>query len=169
MRRSPAAKGRWNAIAAECRAVAAATPRKGGGTVALQGFEDLSPSPAAVPPDAACPFLGKELWLNAEGVIAPCCGTLPLGSKSLVLTGAHQHPMWSAWSWARSAACGRRAMCWQRGARRVTQTYSRRIQTARSAPSAPCDGECRSESEEEAEVRSVKDCKLLAQQALNRM
>lgn len=76
MRRSPAAKARWNAIAAECCAVAAATPRKGGGTVALQGFEDLSPAAAAVPPDAACPFLGKELWLNAEGVIAPCCGAL---------------------------------------------------------------------------------------------
>jgi MoaA/NifB/PqqE/SkfB family radical SAM enzyme len=32
---------RWNDIAARCRDMAAATPRRGGGRVVLQGFEDL--------------------------------------------------------------------------------------------------------------------------------
>ena len=73
MRRSSASIARWNSIAEESRAVAAATPRKGGGVVALHGFANLSAAAESVPPAAACPFLGNELWVNTEGDIAPCC------------------------------------------------------------------------------------------------
>lgn len=82
LRRSPDAAARWNAAARLCREAAASTPRSrgpaGGGApfLALAGFEDLPvgvESPAAPPPEAECPFLGRELWVAADGSLAPCC------------------------------------------------------------------------------------------------
>ena len=76
-RRDADAAQRWNDIAAACRAAAAANPRRGGGHVSLQNFDDLSVSDVgshkAVPADAACPFLGQELWVNSRGRLDPCC------------------------------------------------------------------------------------------------
>jgi len=70
-RRDAAAAQRWNDIAAACRAIAA---DRG---VSLQNFEDINLHDLAaktmVAPDAACPFLGKELWVNSRGRIDPCC------------------------------------------------------------------------------------------------
>jgi MoaA/NifB/PqqE/SkfB family radical SAM enzyme len=102
MRRSAEAAQRWNAIAAECRAVAAATPRLGGGRVALQNFGNLDVDDAAskqVPPDAACPFLGNELWVNSRGRIDPCCA--PDAERALLGSfGDVQRPggVMAAWS-----------------------------------------------------------------------
>ena len=86
MRNSPQSVAAWNDIAAQTREAAASTPRRGGGSVSLVGFESLPTEQAqtGVPPDAARPFLGNELWVNAEGAIAPCCAPdaerLELGS-----------------------------------------------------------------------------------------
>lgn len=68
MRRSAQSVARWNSVAANCRVAA---QRAG---VRLEGFGDLRfDTAASVAASAACPFLGNELWVNAEGVISPCC------------------------------------------------------------------------------------------------
>jgi glycosyltransferase involved in cell wall biosynthesis/MoaA/NifB/PqqE/SkfB family radical SAM enzyme len=68
MRRSPDAVRRWNAAVIEARAVAEER------AVLLENIflldEQASPDLA---PSGACPFLGQEAWVSAEGRFDPCC------------------------------------------------------------------------------------------------
>jgi hypothetical protein len=75
LRRTPASIARWNEVAAQCRAIAAATMPNNGKHIKLDHSFDLEPSAAAslqptgpdgrprpspIHPQAQCPFLGKE-------------------------------------------------------------------------------------------------------------
>lgn len=68
LRRSPEAIRRWNAVAAELRAAAAAA----GGRPALENVVELAPDPAAPLPRGPCPFVGREAWVLWDGRLAPC-------------------------------------------------------------------------------------------------
>lgn len=68
LRRSPEARGRWNPVAAEVRALAAEVG------VRLVNFEPLDAVDGPAAPGAgACPFLGQEAWVGADGTFNPCC------------------------------------------------------------------------------------------------
>lgn len=74
MRRSPEAITRWNAAVAAAQAVAAATPLANGRTIVLDNIFALDPEVREdIAPGGACPFLGKEAWISAEGRFDPCC------------------------------------------------------------------------------------------------
>lgn len=85
LRRSEASIARWNSVAKECRDIADQTPLKSGKLIKLENFFDLEPgsslesqqegdtSFAQIHPNAVCPFLGKEAWVNHEGRFDPCC------------------------------------------------------------------------------------------------
>ena len=87
LRRNPESVARWNAVAAECRGIAARAVLPNGLPLRLDNFFDIQ-SPAAgdpaVPGDGAeraargssqgtCPFLGREAWINHAGRFDPCC------------------------------------------------------------------------------------------------
>eukprot|EP00741_Cyanophora_paradoxa_P003860 tig00000718_g3754.t1 len=73
--RTAEAAPRWNAVAAECRALAAgARHRATGLPLRLDNFDDLDPArPRERGEEDVCPFLGREAWVSAEGRFDPCC------------------------------------------------------------------------------------------------
>ncbi|MFO0713621.1 MAG: radical SAM protein [Sandaracinus sp.] len=74
MRRSPEAVRRWNAAVLDAREAADATRRSDGSAVLLEGLFLLDEeAPADLAPGGACPFLGQEAWVSAEGRFDPCC------------------------------------------------------------------------------------------------
>jgi glycosyltransferase involved in cell wall biosynthesis/MoaA/NifB/PqqE/SkfB family radical SAM enzyme len=74
MRRSPEAVRRWNAAVLEARAAADAHQLPSGRAVLLENIFLLhEDAPADIAPDGACPFLGQEAWVSAEGRFDPCC------------------------------------------------------------------------------------------------
>eukprot|EP00614_Pseudopedinella_elastica_P020449 CAMPEP_0172631388 /NCGR_PEP_ID=MMETSP1068-20121228/178885_1 /TAXON_ID=35684 /ORGANISM="Pseudopedinella elastica, Strain CCMP716" /LENGTH=833 /DNA_ID=CAMNT_0013442511 /DNA_START=201 /DNA_END=2699 /DNA_ORIENTATION=- len=86
LRRSKASIDRWNRIAAQCRDYASAHPLKNMKRLRLDNFFALDHSASAeqgdkiteqtnspIHPEAVCPFLGKEAWVNHEGRFDPCC------------------------------------------------------------------------------------------------
>jgi len=66
MRRDAGAIDRWNAAVDEARAVAS---RRG---VLLENIFPLGDG-LDIAPGGACPFLGQEAWVSAEGRFDPCC------------------------------------------------------------------------------------------------
>jgi MoaA/NifB/PqqE/SkfB family radical SAM enzyme len=68
---------RWNRVAAECRALANERPLPNRSYLRLDNFFDLDPISAdsdhSIHPEAVCPFLGKEAWVNYSGRFDPCC------------------------------------------------------------------------------------------------
>lgn len=74
MRRSPEAIQRWNAAVAEARAVVAQHRLPDGRPVLLENIFPLNPDATEdLAPGGACPFLGQEAWVSAEGRFNPCC------------------------------------------------------------------------------------------------
>jgi MoaA/NifB/PqqE/SkfB family radical SAM enzyme len=65
LRRAPASRARWDAAVRGMRAAA--------GAVRLEG---AAPWGDAAPPYGACPFLGREAWILADGRFAPCPAAL---------------------------------------------------------------------------------------------
>lgn len=47
--------------------------RKNGKEVRLENIMPLTAGASTLGDDYECPFLGKELWISATGVISPCC------------------------------------------------------------------------------------------------
>jgi glycosyltransferase involved in cell wall biosynthesis/MoaA/NifB/PqqE/SkfB family radical SAM enzyme len=74
MRRSPEAIARWNVAVRQAREVAATHPLENGREILLENIFELDPNaPADLAPGGACPFLGQEAWVSAEGRFDPCC------------------------------------------------------------------------------------------------
>jgi glycosyltransferase involved in cell wall biosynthesis/MoaA/NifB/PqqE/SkfB family radical SAM enzyme len=74
LRRSEDSIARWNATVQACRdAAEELLPTRGHG-IRLENFEPLGTEGMHdLAPGAACPFLGREAWINAEGRFDPCC------------------------------------------------------------------------------------------------
>ncbi|HEX9049528.1 MAG TPA: radical SAM protein [Anaeromyxobacter sp.] len=72
LRRDAAAIRRWNAAVAGARLAAVEARLPGGGQVLLQNVAPLAEDPAAPAPTGACPFVGREAWVHADGRFAPC-------------------------------------------------------------------------------------------------
>lgn len=74
MRRTPDAVRRWNAAVLDARAAAEAAHLIDGRRVLLEGMFLLEENaPVDIAPGGACPFLGQEAWVSAEGRFDPCC------------------------------------------------------------------------------------------------
>ncbi len=65
---------KWNQVLKKCLEVQKQFPKKNGKLVQLENFFPLSMNNnSVVREEYECPFLGKELWISAEGKISPCC------------------------------------------------------------------------------------------------
>jgi len=73
MRRDSAAIQRWNSIVNRALDAADMYRLPSGEKVLLDNIFPLDSSIEEIAPDAACPFLGKEAWVSAEGRFNPCC------------------------------------------------------------------------------------------------
>lgn len=74
MRRSRQAVERWNRIVDATQAVAAEHRLPNGQQVLLENIHRLDPDRRDdIAPGGACPFLGEEAWVSAEGRFNPCC------------------------------------------------------------------------------------------------
>lgn len=63
----------WNEYVKECCSVAAQVMKPDGTQIILENIHPLEEGKEQVGEDALCPFLGRELWISATGVISPCC------------------------------------------------------------------------------------------------
>lgn len=76
LKRDPDSIRRWNDISQRSKEIAAMAEDRRGFPMRLENFEQLD---AAVSSEeeqegaGACPFLGKEAWVNAQGRFDPCC------------------------------------------------------------------------------------------------
>lgn len=74
MRRSAASVERWNTIVELTEQAARDNPLPDGRIVLLENIHRLDPDRRAdIAPGGACPFLGEEAWVSAEGRFNPCC------------------------------------------------------------------------------------------------
>ena len=74
MRRSPDAIARWNEAVRAARRAAEEHPLPNGDPVLLDNIFELDPTAVEdLAPTGACPFLGQEAWVSAEGRFNPCC------------------------------------------------------------------------------------------------
>jgi glycosyltransferase involved in cell wall biosynthesis/MoaA/NifB/PqqE/SkfB family radical SAM enzyme len=74
MRRSPEAIKRWNRAVLAAREAAHSNLLANGRQVLLENIFLLDPeAPTDLAPGGACPFLGQEAWVSAEGRFDPCC------------------------------------------------------------------------------------------------
>lgn len=74
MRRDPDAIARWNRAVFGARAAATEHLLPNGKEVLLENIETLDAGAIEdLAPGGACPFLGKEAWVNTEGRFDPCC------------------------------------------------------------------------------------------------
>jgi MoaA/NifB/PqqE/SkfB family radical SAM enzyme len=74
MRRSAEAMQRWNAAVLAAQAAAAERRLPGGQAILLENLYPLEVAGGGdVAPGGACPFLGQEAWVSAEGRFDPCC------------------------------------------------------------------------------------------------
>jgi MoaA/NifB/PqqE/SkfB family radical SAM enzyme len=74
MRRSKDSIERWNEIARECIEIADNNPLPNGKRIILANIYELDPVHGGeLHPEATCPFLGQEAWVNSEGRFDPCC------------------------------------------------------------------------------------------------
>ena len=84
LRRNRHSIGRWNKIVQECHNIADGNLLPNGKKIRLDNIYELGSKFNTVSQDAICPFLGKEVWVNHEGVFNPCCAPddlrLQLGS-----------------------------------------------------------------------------------------
>lgn len=74
MRRSRASVDRWNKIVDLVEKSADEHLLPNGKRVLLENIHRLDPDARDdIAPDGACPFLGEEAWVSAEGRFNPCC------------------------------------------------------------------------------------------------
>jgi len=74
MRRTKESIVKWNNVVRECKQIANETPLPNGKTIALENIFELNENATdEIHPQAQCPFLGKEAWVNHEGRFDPCC------------------------------------------------------------------------------------------------
>ena len=74
MRRSEASVARWNEAVAAAEASAERHRLPNGAKVFLENIFPLSEDATRdLAPGGACPFLGQEAWVSAEGRFNPCC------------------------------------------------------------------------------------------------
>lgn len=64
---------RWNSYVYECYDIARQLPKPDGTSIILDNIHPLGVGEVHLGEDALCPFLGRELWISATGVISPCC------------------------------------------------------------------------------------------------
>ncbi len=81
LKRSTDSISRWNSIAQKCQLVAKEALQEFGRSLVLENFEELETRAADAEEQhraGACPFLGREAWVNANGRFDPCCCPDPL-------------------------------------------------------------------------------------------
>ncbi|MCY4046612.1 MAG: radical SAM protein [Candidatus Dadabacteria bacterium] len=74
LRRNSDSITRWNTIARQCRRIAEERRLPNGKRIRLENIYEIDPGHGGeLHPDARCPFLGQEAWVNHAGRFDPCC------------------------------------------------------------------------------------------------
>ncbi|MDF3047870.1 MAG: radical protein [Candidatus Midichloriaceae bacterium] len=74
MRRSKESIAKWNQIVHKVLEIANNKKLKNGKLITLENISFLDENAVHdLAPGGLCPFLGKEAWINTEGVFSPCC------------------------------------------------------------------------------------------------
>lgn len=97
LRRSPAARARWNAAVRESHDVARCH-RARGGAIALENFDLMDDAPGA--PTGPCPFLGREAWILEDGRFAPCPSPAGLDGRMGAFGSVTDRPLSEIWEGA---------------------------------------------------------------------
>ncbi len=98
MRRSPEAVRRWNAAVLDARRAVDEHPLASGRTVSVENIFLLDENaPADIAPGGACPFLGQEAWVSAEGRFDPCCAPDAQRRTLGELGNLHEFPLMEVW------------------------------------------------------------------------
>lgn len=63
----------WNRYVIDSYNVAKHSLKPDGNQIILENIHPLDEHKSQVQEDTLCPFLGRELWISATGVISPCC------------------------------------------------------------------------------------------------
>jgi glycosyltransferase, family 1 len=63
----------WNKYVSDCHYIAKQFLKPDGTQVVLENIYPLNENKVHDLEDTQCPFLGRELWISATGVISPCC------------------------------------------------------------------------------------------------
>jgi len=101
MRRDHGAIARWNAAVIAAREVAATRLLPSGQPVLLENIFLLDESaPHDLAPGGACPFLGQEAWVSAEGRFDPCCAPDAQRRTLGEFGSLHDHRMEEIWNGA---------------------------------------------------------------------
>jgi MoaA/NifB/PqqE/SkfB family radical SAM enzyme len=96
LRRSARAIRRWNEAVRASQDVAATTPRRGGGEVALRGFVELPEDGDT--PRGECPFAGREAWVEVDGSYLPCPAPAAREGRLGYLGSLREESLAVAWS-----------------------------------------------------------------------
>jgi MoaA/NifB/PqqE/SkfB family radical SAM enzyme len=101
MRRDADVIRRWNEAVAEAGAAAEAYRRHDGTRVQLENIFPLDPeAPGDLAPGGACPFLGREAWVSAEGRFDPCCAPDALRRTLGDFGSLHERELMEIWEGA---------------------------------------------------------------------
>ena len=126
MRRSPDAIRRWNSAVLAAREAAVHRTLPNGKHLLLENIFLLNESATEdLAPGGACPFLGQEAWVSAEGRFDPCCA--PDAQRRTLGDFGSLHDqglmkIWQGESYRRLAATYRnRALCLGCNMRKPTQ------------------------------------------------
>ena len=99
MRRSTEAIHRWNQIVFDVHEAAAESALSNGRHVLLENFFQLDEMATNdIAPGAACPFLGQEAWVSAEGRFDPCCAPDAKRRKLGEFGNLHDHGFMEIWN-----------------------------------------------------------------------
>ena len=99
MRRSPDAVRRWNAAVLDAREAAESERLPDGRPVLLEGIFLLDEHASVdVAPGGACPFLGQEAWVSAQGRFDPCCAPDAQRRTLGELGNLHERSLMDIWT-----------------------------------------------------------------------
>ncbi len=74
MRRNSEVINKWNKIVSKLHKVAEQNLLPNGKKIKLENFHPLDENAISdIAKGGACPFLGREAWISAEGIFSPCC------------------------------------------------------------------------------------------------
>jgi len=99
LRRTPNAIERWNRTVKDTEQAAAETLLPNGKHVLLENIHTLDPNrPGEIVRGGACPFLGQEVWVSAEGRFNPCCAPDALRRTLGTFGNLHEQPLSEIWA-----------------------------------------------------------------------
>lgn len=99
MRRSPDSIRRWNEAVLEARAAVSERKLPNGQALLLENIFLLDEQAQTdLAPEGGCPFLGREVWVSAEGRFDPCCAPDAQRRTLGEFGSLHEHDVIKIWN-----------------------------------------------------------------------